>query len=178
MNNIKLFASTEESGGGLLSVLGIDWMMLTFQIIAFLILVWLLGKFVYPWLLKSIDDRQSKIDASVKAVAKAQAETIEAEYRISKMLSDARIEADDIIATAKSESAATLASVEEKSKKRADQIINDAHEQIDKDVIAAKKKLRDETIELVALATEKVIGKVVSKSVDNDLIKKSIEGLK
>ena len=179
MDIFRQFASTAEpADGGLIGVLGIDWMMLIFQIVAFLILVWLLGKFVYPWLLKSIDDRQAKIDASVKAATDAQESALESERKTAKLLEDARLQADDIIATAKSESSALLTAAEDKSKKRAEQIAADAHEQISKDILAAKKMLHNETIELVAMATEKIIGKAVSKSIDNDLIKDALKAVK
>ena len=54
-------------------------------------------------------------------------------------------------------------------------IVAHAHDQISKDVIAAKKELRNETIDLVALATEKVIGNTMNAKVDEKLIAKSIE---
>jgi F-type H+-transporting ATPase subunit b len=179
MEIIKQFAeAAETTDTSIIGVLGIDWMMFVFQLAAFLILVWLLGKFVYPWLLKSIDDRQDRIEASAKAVAEAQAAASDTEKRVAKLLSEARTEADGIVATAKAESAATISAIEEKSKKRAEQITNDAKVQIDKEVLAAKKALHNEMIELVALATEKVVGKVVSKDIDNSLIIDAVKGTK
>ncbi len=56
MEYVTQFAATEEvASGDILTTLGIHWELLVFQIIAFLILVWALGKFVYPWLMKSVD---------------------------------------------------------------------------------------------------------------------------
>ena len=54
------FAVAQGQSGGLFSALGIDWKMLLFQVIAFLILVWLMGKYVYPILLRTIDARQAE----------------------------------------------------------------------------------------------------------------------
>ena len=42
-------------------------------------------------------------------------------------------------------------------------------------MIAAKKALHNETIELVAQATEKVVGKTVNAGVDKQLITQSIK---
>ena len=44
-----------------------------------------------------------------------------------------------------------------------------------KERVAAKKMLRDETLDLVALATEKVVSKTVSDGVDANLIKASLK---
>jgi F-type H+-transporting ATPase subunit b len=171
MELLRQFASTEAApSSDIFSALGINWMMLIFQIVAFLILVALLGKFVYPWLIKSVDERQDKINAASKAAAEAQAAAVDAEARVEKLLKKARGEAADIVANAKLESANSLAASEDKAKKRAEQIVADAQDEIQKEITAAKKALHNETIELVALATEKVVGKAVSSKIDESLI--------
>jgi F0F1-type ATP synthase membrane subunit b/b' len=68
-----------------------------------------------------------------------------------------------------------MSAAEEKAKKRADQIVSDAKDDIQKEVIAAKDALHKETIELVALATEKVIGKTVNAKVDEKLITEALK---
>lgn len=176
MDYLTQFAASESAAGGdIFSTLGIDWRLLALQVIAFLILVWLLGKFVYPWLMKSVDERQEAIEASAKAAAEAEERAIEAQEEVAKLLKEARDEARDIVATAKDEAAAMVADSEEKAKKRAEKIVKDAHEQINKDVIAARKALHNDTIELVALATEKVVGKVVSSDIDKKIIAEAVK---
>ena len=65
MTFLSQFASEAAAADkDLFSALGIDWRLLILQIIAFLILVVLLGKFVYPWLMKSVDERQAGIEAA------------------------------------------------------------------------------------------------------------------
>ncbi len=178
MEILGQFATTETTNPSLIEVLGIDWMMLTFQIVAFLITVFLLSKFVYPWLMKSVDERQHKIESGAKAAAEAQEAADHTEKRIVKLLNKARIEADEIVASAKAESTATIAAAEESSKKRADQIIAAAQREIDSEILLAKKAIQNEMVELVALATEKVVGKVVSDKIDNKLITDSIKEAK
>ncbi len=180
MEILRQFASTETTAASsdIFSALGINWMTLIFQIVAFLILVFLLGKFVYPWLMKSVDERQEKIAAASKAASEAQAAAEDAEARVETLLKKARVEAADIVATAKLESAKSLADSEEKAKKRAEQIAADAQEEIKKEVIAAKNALHNETIELIALATEKVVGKTVSAKIDESLINDALKAVK
>lgn len=177
MEILKQFANAAEGGEkeGILGVLGIDWMTLIFQIGAFLVLVWVLQKFVFPWLLKSVDERQAKIEASAQLAAKAQAASEEAEERVQKLLDEAQTEASSIVSSAKAEAANLVASAEEKSKKRAEQIVADAKTEVQKEILAAKEALKKETIELVALATEKVLGKTMSKEIDNKLITQTIK---
>jgi F-type H+-transporting ATPase subunit b len=94
------------------------------------------------------------------------------------LLKKARTEAAEIVETAKVESNAVLTASEEKAKKRSEQIVASAQDEIQKEVIAAKSALHNETLELVALATEKVVGKTVSSTVNNKVIAESLEAVK
>lgn len=178
MSMLNYFAAAEAHAAeekDIFSALGIDWQILIFQIIAFLLLVWLLGKFVYPWLMKSVDERQEKIEESVKAAQAAEEKAESAQDEIAKMLKEARKEAGEIVTTAKDEANAMIEASDKKAKQRAEKIVADAHEQIEKDVIAARKALHNDTIELVALATEKIIGKAVSDKVDDKVIAAAVK---
>lgn len=176
MNPFTNFAATETAASGdILTTLGIHWELLVFQIVAFLILVWALGKFVYPWLMKQVDERQAKIEESVKAAEEAEKKAETAQDEIAKLLKEARTEAKDIVTTAKDEAAAMVADAEGKAKQRADKIVADAQSQLEKDVIAARKTLHNDTIELVALATEKIVGKTVSDGIDKKIIAAAVK---
>lgn len=170
------FAATESSASGdIFTSLGINGQMLLFQAVAFLILVFVLSKWVFPVLMKAVDDRQEAIEASTKAAEQAEQKAAEAEEELQKILKEARAEAKDIVVTAKDEATAMIAASEQKAKTRAEKIVRDAHEQLEKDVIAARKVLHNETIELVAMATEKVVGKSVNQSVDKTIIAEAVK---
>lgn len=163
---------------GIFGALGIDWKTLIVQIVAFLLLVWLLGKFVYPLLMKSVDERMATIDAATEAAAQAQTAADNAQTEVAKLLKEAQKNADDIIATAKLESANAYGESEAKAQKRAEQLVLDARAEIHKEVSAAKKELYNETLELVTLATEKVVGTSLSDKVDSKLIDDALKAVK
>lgn len=154
--------------------LGIDWKMLIFQGVAFLIFVWIMAKWVMPPLLKVVDDRQSKIDELTKSAADAEKQAAQTKAEVDKALKQARDEAVDIVETAKLEANSAIEAAEGRAKKRADTIVANAHDEINKDVIAAKKALHNETLDLVALATEKVVGKTLTDKVDEKVITQAI----
>ena len=174
-HTLTQFAEAHDSSEGIFTVLGIDWQMLVLQIIAFLLLVFILGKWVYPWLMKSVDERQANIEAAMKAASEAQQSANDAEERVQAALAEARAEAADIVATAKDESVAAIAAAETKAKKRSEQIVADAKDDIAKEIVAAKKALHDETLQLVSLATKKVVGKVVDSKLDDSIIKDALK---
>lgn len=158
-----------------LAVLGIDWTMLVLQLIAFLILVAIFGKFVYPIFMKIIDERQAKIEESVRAADEAREAAEKAESRVEADLKKARAEAADIVATAKAEAAQLTENADKKAKERAERIVADAQEEIDKSVRLARKELKRETLSLVKQAAAAATSHVADSKLDDALVQKSLE---
>lgn len=174
---LRTFAAVEapEEKASLFASLGIDWRALLLQFLAFLVLVWLLGKYVYPPLVKAIDAREKTIAESVAAATQAEARAAESQKEIQKLLKDARSEADGILARSHAEATAQVAQAEEKAKARADQIVKDAHVQLQADVAKARVALKQDTAALVALATEKIIHEKVDSKKDAELIDRALK---
>ncbi|HJQ08705.1 MAG TPA: F0F1 ATP synthase subunit B [Candidatus Saccharimonadales bacterium] len=166
-------AHAEESAG-LFQALGIDWKLLVEQSLAFLILVLLLAKFVYPALMRAVDSRREAIEAGLREAKQSQEAAEKAEAQIAGMLESARKEADDILARTHQEAAGVLSEAEEKAKVRAEQIVADARHQLENDVRKAREALKRDTVQLVALATEKVVGEKIDGQKDAGLIKQAL----
>ena len=183
MNTIfTQFASTTATEHGekpdILTSLGIDWTLLVLQLIAFLILVWILGKFVYPVFLRIIDERQAKQDEAGKAAEHAEKKAIEAEAKVADALKQARTDAADIVATAKNEAIQMVEKAEAQAKTRSERIVAEAQEDIKKDVLAARRTLEKDTITLVKKAAGLAVAGVADEKLDAAMIKKSVEGAK
>lgn len=176
---ILQFATTDgaeaASEGGLLGSLGIDVQMLVLQIIGFVILVWAAGKFVFPILMKQVDARQEKIESSLKAAREAEKHAASADARIDEKLKQARAEAKEIVATAKEEATQLLDEADKKSKANAEMTLKKAHDEVAREVTAAKKALHNETLDLVALATERVIGATHTAKADKSVISDALK---
>lgn len=166
-------AVVEEKG--IFSSIGIDWTLLVIQTLAFLVLLWFLAKFVYPPLTKMLDKREEEIKRSSRAAMEAEKNAAESQAAVERLLKQARKEASEILSTASEESSKMTEAADKKSKERAERIVADARGQIEKDVVAAKKALYNETLELVAMATEKVTSKAIIDSVDKKIIASSLE---
>lgn len=167
-------AETAEKAN-LFSSLGIDWKLLVLQTIAFLILLVVLRKWVYPPLVAMLDKRDADLKASADAAQEAKQAADRAESEVASLLQEAKHEAADIVATAKAEATAMVDAAEEKSKKKSEALLAAAQTDIENEVKAARDQLRNEMIDLVSLATEKVVGKTVSAKVDSDMIAQSIK---
>ncbi len=164
------FAAAAQQSGNLLSTLGIEPIQLLFQGVAFLLVVFLLGKFVFPVFTKTLEKRQAEIDESNKAVVEATKRVQEMQDSVAKMLKEAKDEAGDIVRTAKDEASDLLTRAEHKSRAHAEAIAKAAKADVENEIAAAKKSLHNEMVMLVAQATEKVAGEKLSGKADEALI--------
>ena len=171
------FAVSEgaEKSTGLFQALGIDVQLLIVQAISFLILFLLLRRFVYPAFTKALDDRQRKIDDSVKAAEQASKQAERAEENSEKALETARKEAQEIVALAQKEASKLVDDAEGKATKKADHILEQAQARIESEVSSARQQLQSEMVMLVTSATEKIIEQKLDAKGDALLVKKALE---
>ena len=160
LGQLIYFASTDNN---MFVKLGIDWTSLILQILAFVVLAFILAKFAYPSISKLLDQHEEQLERSNKLIHEATKRAKEAEIEVKELLDKARRDSLAIIKTAK---------------KRSEDLLDNAKEQIERDIKAARESLRKEVIDLVILATEKVTKNVLDKKVDKKLVEKSLEDLR
>jgi F-type H+-transporting ATPase subunit b len=158
--------------------LGIDPKQLVFQIIAFGILVFALARWVFPVLIKAIDERQATIERSLEAAKQATDDLEKAEAKVEKLLAEARKESADIVALAHKEATAMVEEAESKAQKKAEHIVAEAKSQLDGEVLKARAVLRKDAKALVADATEKIIGQKLTSAADEKLIEQALSEAK
>lgn len=179
MQSIVTFIATAEvADEGIMGAFGVDVPTLIFQGIAFLLLVFVLGKWVFPVFLAAVDRREQSINESLKAADEARSAADDANRDVAKLLKEARTEAGEIVSTAKKEASMMAQDAEAKARAKTEALMAASVEEIEKEVLAAKKMLRSETLDLVALATEKVAGKAVSEAVDTGMIETALKEAK
>lgn len=177
MDVLLHFAATETAEAankGLLEALGLDLRLFILQLLAFLILVFLLGKFVYPHIIKALDDRRDTIEEGLKNAQKATEDLAAVEQKVADIIKSARAEATDIISLSQKEAANLIESAEVKASQRAEYIVSEAQAQISKEMRAAEEALKKETAQLVAAATEKIIGVKVDAQKDAALLEQAL----
>lgn len=169
------FAATASEDKSALATLGIDPKQLVAQIIAFGILVFVLSKWVFPVLIRAIDERQERIEHSLAAAKEAEIKSSNAQEEIGKLLAEARKDSADIVATAHKEATAMVEEAEAKAQKKADHIVAEAKTQLDGEILKARAALQKETRVLVAQATEQIIGQKLTGAADEKLIEQALK---
>lgn len=169
------FANAEVAEPSLFESIGIDWKLLVLQTIGFLILLWILHRWVYPPIVRMLDKRDADMAEAAKAVDEARAQAAESQSKTEALLKEARQEASAIIATAKQEATDLAHTSDKRAKERAERIVEEARVEVRREVESAKKQLGNELIDLVAAATEKVTSNVVDGEANRKIIAKNIE---
>lgn len=164
----------ESASGGILGALGVDVRLLILQSIAFLVLLWILSKWVYPVFIKAIDERQAALDEGLKASQEAKAQAEKAEEKIAEEIKAARKQADEMLAATHKEAANIVADAEEKASRRAENIVSEAKADMQNQLLAARNELKSETRKLVAEATEQIIGEKIDAKKDARLLDKAL----
>jgi F-type H+-transporting ATPase subunit b len=175
--NFLLFAteSAEPAEQTVTATFGISWQALLFQAITFLIVVWILKKFVVGKIYNVIDAREKAINDGLNKASQAKKELEKAQVEIDGILKDARMQADSIVATAKKESAELIKASEEKAAKRAEGIVADAQARLSVDIENAKKELKYEMGKIISSVTESILQEKLSSDKDQELISKELD---
>ncbi len=150
-----------------LESLGIDWKLLLSQIVNFLILLFILKKFLYGPIVRMLSDRRERVAKSMEDCKAAEEKLANAEVESKKILDKAVDEADKIAKAAKKsaqdEASKILSDASQKAQKISQNAKLAAEREKDQIVAKAKKNLA----ELVTIATEKIIDeKPAANSVD------------
>jgi F-type H+-transporting ATPase subunit b len=157
-----------------LQTLGIDVKLLTFQIIGFGVLVWFMSKYVFPALIRAVDERQKTIETGLKEAAEAHKALEAAESKADDVLIEARKQAEELLQRSHEEAADVLLGAEAKAKERADQIVVAARTTLAIDVRKAREALKKDMVSLVVAATERVVGEKIDAKKDSELIEKAL----
>jgi F-type H+-transporting ATPase subunit b len=134
------------------------------ELLAFLIILFLLGRYVSPPINKAMTARQDAIRKEFADLEEAQSDARKAEADYKEQLNNAKHEAARIREEAREQGAQIVQDAREKAQTEADRIIEHAHAQIEADRKAAFASLRRD---VGSLATT-LAGRIVGESMDDD----------
>lgn len=169
---MTVFGDTSASGIG---ALGVDGKALIIQLITFVLAFLVLRKWAFKPILKILNERREIIEQGVKLGDEMRKEKTDFEEKVAKALSDARKQADEVLAGANSQARDSIREAEDKARQKAEGIIADAQERINQDTARARQKLEKELVGLIAETAEAIIGEKVDAQKDAALIDKALK---
>ena len=147
------------------------WMLVAFGILAFI-----LGKFGWPMLLKSLHEREDAIDRSLNEAAKAREEMKTLVAHNEDLMRKAKMERDEMLRNARTASEQLIEKARAEATKEADRIVETARENIEYEKLKAMHELKNQVANLSIEIAEKLIRTELSDKPKADaLIQKELE---
>ena len=159
----------------LIKTFHIETNLLLAQFVNFAIVLFVLWKFAYKPILKTLNDRTKKIEKGVKDAESASKKLSEMNEKEKEILTSAKKEAQEIIKKSEEEAKKNAQSIMEQAKEQNEKMIADAKKMIEQEKGKMLGEVKSEIAELVVSATEKIIGEKMDQKKDKELIEKAIE---
>jgi F-type H+-transporting ATPase subunit b len=162
----------EESGGSFLVSPGLGLMIWT--LVLFLFTMWVLSKVAFPKIQEALDKRANAISESIEAAERQRKESDEllAEYRA--RLSEAREQADDIMARARKSAETAEAEAAAAGREKREELVEAAKRDIEAETRRSLDQIRQEVADLTVLATERVTRKSLNPDDQKRLVEEAL----
>lgn len=130
----------------------IFWMTLTF-----LLVLWVLGKYAWPAILKGLKEREESIQESLDAAKNAREQMAQLKAENEKLIAEAKEERDEILVEARKIKEKIIEEARGKAALEADKIIESAREQIKLEKNAAIIELKNVVADYSIQIAEKIL---------------------
>ncbi|MCF8195948.1 MAG: F0F1 ATP synthase subunit B [Polynucleobacter sp.] len=131
------------------------------QMVVFFILWWVVAKFVWPPLIKALDERAAKVAEGLAAAEKGKVDLDLATKRADQALAEAKSEGTQRIAEAEKRAQQSAEEIKQNAQTEAARIIAQAKSEAEQQVIRARDVLRNEVAVLAVKGAEQILRREV-----------------
>ena len=144
-------------------------------IVTFLVLLGLLARFAWRPLLDALEQRELAIRKSLDDARQAKEELQRVQAESQRILSEARVEAGEIVSRTRTDAARFADEMKQKARADAEVLVKHAERQIEMQTARAVETIRHEAVDLsVAIAT-KILRRDISKEDNERLIQDTLK---
>jgi F-type H+-transporting ATPase subunit b len=169
-----LFAAEESDAPGLVDPV---WGLMVWTLVVFGLTMFILWKVAFPRIAEALDKRQKMIEDSIDSAEKTkrEADALLREYR--ERLSDARGQADEIVARARRTAEAAENETIADARAKREEMMEQTRRDIEAETRRAIQQIRSEVADLTVLATEKVTRKTLDSGDQKRLVEEALAEL-
>jgi len=140
------------------------------QLLSFAVFVWFNVKYVWPPLVKAMDERKAKIAEGLAAAERGQHEQELAEKRAKDYLHKAKQQAAEIKSNAEKQAAMIIEEAHDKAKEEGNRQLAAAQAEIEQETNKAREALRSKVAQLAVLGAEKILRKEIDAAANQDIV--------
>ena len=142
------------------------------QIVVFFILAWFTMKFVWPPIMKALDERATKIAESLAEAERARQMLKNASTSAAEAVREGKDKVAELIVQAEKRGQEIIEAAKMQAKVEADKVVAGAKAEIEVEVNRAKDQLRTQVATLAVAGAEKILESSVDAKAHNDLVAK------
>jgi F-type H+-transporting ATPase subunit b len=151
------------------------------QMLVFGVLIWFSWKFIWPPLMKAVEDRQKKIAEGLAAAERGQNELSSAHGQAQTIVNEAREKAVKIIDQASKRSGEIVEEARTTAITEGQRLVGDAKQEIVLEQARARDSLRKDVAQLAVAGASRLLGREIDARAHAELIEqlaREIEGAK
>ena len=139
-------------------------------IATFLVLLVLLAKFAWKPILQALESRQEMIRKSLDDAEQAKQDLEQVQQESAKIVAQARVEADAIVANSRTDGAKLREDLRQKARAEAGEIVKNAEQKIQQERDRALSQIREEAVDVSLMIASKLIQRNLSREDNETLI--------
>ena len=147
-------------------------MTLIGQVIAMAVFVWFCMKFVWPFIMGAIDQRQTEITNGLAAAEKARTELASAKTEADKLIVAAREQARGIVDQANTRASGIVEQAKTDGETERKRQLDSARAEIGAEMNRAREELRGQVAKIAVAGAEKVLGREIDANAHRDILGK------
>ncbi|WP_303784606.1 F0F1 ATP synthase subunit B [Azovibrio restrictus] len=140
------------------------------QLVVFFILAWFTMKFVWPPIVKALDERAKKIADGLAAAERGKHDLELATKRSAEALREGKEKAAELIAQAEKRAAQIIDEAKAQAKIEADRIVAAGKADAEQEVVRAKEQLRESVAALAVAGAEKILRREIDAKAHAELL--------
>lgn len=140
------------------------------QAISFAIFVYICMKFIWPYIIKALEDRQTRIANSLDAASRATRDLELAQEKATQVLRETKQQATTIIEEANKTANRMIEEAKLAAKVEGDKMLARAKGEIEQEINLAREALREQISDLVILGSTQILQKDVDAEMHENII--------
>ena len=157
---------------------GVEPILLLAQVVNFVILLYILKRFLYKPILKVLEERKKKIETSVKQSEEMQKRFDEITKKQTEILDKAKAESEQIIEGAKNEAKILADQIQLNATNAGNETIKRTQQTLEIEKQKMINEAKREIVDVVTSITEKIVQKNLTKGDKERLIRQALNEIK
>lgn len=157
---------------------GFDPRLLLAQIINFLLVLWVLRRFLYKPVLQMLEKRKKDIETGIKNAEAANRLLEEMTAKEQKLLQNAQKQAQKIIEEARDQASSIIDESQQSAKENAEKIIEEAKRKIEQDIKETEQRLTTHVSKIAIDFLKKAVSEMFTEATQEEVMNKALKIVK